>query len=255
MSDLQVDLVAAAIFIGLPVYHLVTCVPYSNGDDSFYEHLAGHSAAFPRGWLKLLFPFMWMVLWPAYGVAQYLFWHSYTLSGSDTVWLVGMIFSLVALMAMFAWYNMFFRRRAVKSAFFISLIPAWGGVLAFLVCACIYPQTYTIVVTALMLAWLTYATVLTGIAAFVIPAHHRKHPDEQREVDEENAARAMDAHEPHQQMWPMGTNVVPANATIAPTATATAAAATFKAGTNVQQRVGNTVVSSSSLLLPGTRGK
>jgi len=106
--DLQVDVVAAFFFIGWPIYQLMVEGAWTSYDESFYEHLTTHSALFPRGAWRALFPVAWTVLWPANGVAAYLFWHAYSV-GDDTTYLVGLIFYMVGFLASCGWTNLFFR--------------------------------------------------------------------------------------------------------------------------------------------------
>jgi tryptophan-rich sensory protein len=264
MSDLQVDVLSAFFFIGLPVYYLMTGPPYTNGDDYFYMQFADHyPSLFPRGWAKIVFPIAWTLLWPANGVGAYLFWHSYEL-GNDVTYLVGIIFYIVALMAMFSWNNMFFKRRALKSAFFTSLIFSWGGTLAYMVCAILYSQTYPAIAAGLLLGWLTYANILMLVAAFVFPAHLRKHEAEAEELEAEEEKRRRRRYEPHHQTW----EEIDANAQQrqGPAAVAATTAATnvqaaisvspaFRAASHgVQQRQSPAVIA-SSLAVPRSSSK
>ncbi len=177
--DLQIDLLAAFVFIGWPVYQLLAVSSaWSAKDEAFYQYLASQSRLFPSGWARVLFPLMWTILWPLNGVGAYLFWHAYAV-GDDTVWLVGIIFYIVFFVVSCAWMRIFFRMQAIRFAFLITFIFIWGGALAYCICAWLYPQYFAAVASTVLVVWLTYALLLTGAAAYITwPFHHKRSYDD-----------------------------------------------------------------------------
>jgi|WetSurMetagenome_2_1015567.scaffolds.fasta_scaffold01048_18 tryptophan-rich sensory protein len=168
MSDLQLDVLAAFIFIGWPIYNLLVEPPHRKKDDTFYTHLTVHSSVFPRH--RIIFPVVWTVLDTLNGIGAYLFWHAYA-PGDDNTFVAGFILYLVYFVFHCGWYNMFFRRRMLKLAFFVTLIPIWGGAVGYFVCTIIYPQIFAAVAAGLLVLWLTYATFMTLVAAFFVEDH------------------------------------------------------------------------------------
>ena len=171
MSDLQIDFLAAFVFIGGVVYHLLVDRPHSKKDEAFYIHLTVHSPLFPR-W-RIVFPIVWTLLWVFNGVGAYLFWHAYA-PGDDTTFLVGLIFYAISFVFQCGWYNMFFRRRMFKITFFMTLIVIEGSAIGYFVCTIIYPQVVAAVAAGLLVVWIGYATLLSAVVAFSSWGDHTK---------------------------------------------------------------------------------
>ena len=169
MADIQIDIGFAILLIGWPVYHLLSGPPYTKRDDAFYTHLSNHSAVFPR-W-RWIFPLMWTLLWSFNGAGAWLFWHAYAAGDNDTTYLVGLILYTISFVFQCGWYNMFFKRRMLKSTFWVTLIVIWGSQVGYFVCTILYPEVVSAVASGLLVAWLTYATLMTGVAAFYVPDH------------------------------------------------------------------------------------
>ena len=233
MSDLQIDVLAALFFIGWPVYQLLVERPYSKKDDIFYRHLAHHSMVFPK--MRFVFPLAWSLLWPANGVGAYLFWHAYS-AGEDTTYLVGLIFYAVSFIAQCGWYNMFFRRRMLKTSFFVTFVIIWGGAVGYFVCSILYPQIVAAICSGLLVLWLTYATLMTGAAAFIVPDHeaHGRHESLIEDEDDERNpfdVRQRESHHYHSNEAQINASAV---------------------GTSAVQRVGSSSGKSFSASGPGT---
>jgi tryptophan-rich sensory protein len=192
MADIQIDVGFAILFIAWPVYHLLTSVPYTKKDDHFYTHLTKHSAIFPR-W-RWIFPLVWTLLWSFNGAGAFLFWHAYSAADNDTTYLVGLIFYTISFVFQCGWYNMFFKRRALKSSFWVTFIVIWGSAVGYFVCTILYPEIVSAVAAGLMVAWLTYATVMCYVAAYWVPDHHSHKVDEERLMDGESPAHRGDSY-------------------------------------------------------------
>jgi tryptophan-rich sensory protein len=170
MSGTQLEWVAALVFIGLPVYHLMTTQALSARDDVFYRHLEAHSALFPRsGWI---FGLAWTILFPAMGVAGFYFWRDADVATNG--YTIGLVFYVVALMCAYGWMNMFFLRRMVLLSFFLTVfgVLACGGV--FLGYSIFYGLIVSSILAGLWVAFTLYATVLSGVAAFSVPTYKEK---------------------------------------------------------------------------------
>jgi len=181
MSDLQVDILAALLFIALPVYHFLAERPYGKKDENFYIHLTVHSGLFPRH--RWVLSGVSSLLWIANGVGAYLFWHAYV-PGEDTTFLVGLIFYIVAVMGHCAWYKIFYVCKRYKLSFIMTVIFIWGGIVAYFVCAIIYPQITAAILAGILLLWQSYIVVLVGVMAFGgIPDHSKPPPVDETTVD------------------------------------------------------------------------
>jgi len=171
MSDIQVDVLAALFFIGWPVYHVVAgAVSHSQKDEAFYQHLTLNSSLFPR--LRWIFPLTWGLLMCFNGVGAFLFWHAYASGDNDTTFLVALILYTISFLFQCGWSNMFFRRKMLRLTFFITVIVILGAQIGYFVCTILYPEVVSAVASGLVVLWLAFASIMTGIVAFCMPEHH-----------------------------------------------------------------------------------
>ena len=175
MTDLFSDWVALPVYIGLPIYYLLTDVPFSAEDELFYGHITRHSKIFPPGRWRLVFPIAWSVFYVLLGVAGYFFWHDADPASSKRS--LGLAFHWIGLLLSFGWMDVFFRRRMPIPAFLMTL-----GILVcaigIFVCAIILEVGVTWGCYIPYLAWLIYATIMGLVAAFVVPVYPKDKSDE-----------------------------------------------------------------------------
>ena len=172
MSDVQIDMLAWAAFLLPNIAYLITRRPLSRKENAYYEHFASQSAWFPRGRWRVIYPLVWWPLIILQGVSLYFFWHDTdTSTAVNTSYYVGgIVFHWIQLLCSFAWLDSFFNQRMPRWVSFINILVIDLCVIGHLVCAAVLHDVMSIVVFSLLATWLVYATFLTILTTFVIPA-------------------------------------------------------------------------------------
>lgn len=171
MADPYTVWLGLGVFIGFPMYYLLTDLPYSKRDDKYYGHLASNSRVFPQGRWRLVFPIAWTILYVLISVAGYYFWLNADVFSS---WRdAGLALHLFGLWFNFAWMNVFFRRRMPVTAFFLTLAID-GCAIFFVVASGVLAQPISYGLYIPYLVWLLYATIMGAVAAFVVPPYVSK---------------------------------------------------------------------------------
>jgi tryptophan-rich sensory protein len=198
MSTAQPDWVAALVFIGLPVYHLITS--RSGRDDAFYRHLEAHSMIFPRSdsVFRGVFKLAWTLLFPAMGVAGFLFWRDADSTASG--YTIGLVFYMIAVFSAYGWMRMFFVRRMVFTSFFMTFFGVLGCAAVFLGYSIFFSLVVPSILSGIWCGFTLYATLLTCIAAFSVPTYKEKTADElQPEATAQQQVFDVRAHAQQQQ--------------------------------------------------------
>ena len=184
--QLQQELLAAAVYVGLPLYYLFTYQAWSASDQRYYDYLVSQNRAYPRGAWQNVFWIAWTVLYPCVGAASYLFWRDHSASNSVDAYVAGNVLHWLGLLFNFGWARVFFTMRRPVVAFIYCLLSLAGGV-GFFACSIIVGAVASAILTGFYVAWLVFATYLTGVAAFAVaPMPRQGNSDDDYQLNEED---------------------------------------------------------------------
>lgn len=189
---LETEWLGLAAFFAPPILYLLGGKSWGARREAYYQYLSVRSSVFfLQGQAKrIVFPLVWtiffMVTIPTSG---FLYWFTVDPAVSGVFnYNLGLGFYWVGLLLLFAWSRVFFDMYQAVMGFFVTLaiIAAQAGFLAMCIIVGMVPG---IVLTALLLAWLVFALVWTGAAAFAIPAYTepKRMVNTMREGEEESS--------------------------------------------------------------------
>lgn len=171
---IQPDLVALPVYVGFPVYYLLTNRKWSQEDETMYAELRARSYVFPAFKLRWIFWAVWVCLYPACGVGGYLLWHEADEMPSDHFYMgiLGCYWTFI--MLSFAWMS-FYQDHEMQRYNWRGGILAGSAVAMFLlavavmVMSIIAEQLVPAIIFGVASVWLAYAGVMSIRIAMLLP--------------------------------------------------------------------------------------
>ena len=171
---LQPNLVALPVYVGFPVYYILTNRKWSTEDETMYAELRARSMLFPAFWMRWIFWVVWVVLYPAFGVGGYLLWNEAGDMPDDHYYMAILGCYWAFIMLSFAWMSFYqdhdMKRYNVRG----GIIAGSAGAMFFLavalmVLSIIVEQVAPAIIFGVGSVWLLYAFIMSIRIATLIP--------------------------------------------------------------------------------------
>lgn len=122
MTDLPIDWLGIGVFVGIPVYNLLTdgMRGLTVREEAFFQHIVSHAPWVIHGRFRWIFSFIWTIALIFGGVAAYLFWHD--ADTSTALYSVALAFHWVAFAMIVAWMRVFFTNRLMGLGLLMSVV-------------------------------------------------------------------------------------------------------------------------------------
>lgn len=163
---IQPDLAALPVYVGFPVYYILTNRKWSTDDETMYAELRARSMLFPAFWMRWIFWVVWVLLYPAFGVGGYLLWHEAGDMPDDHYYMaiLGCYWALI--MLSFAWMSFYqdhdMRRSNMRGGIIAgSAIVMFLLAVALMVLSIIIEQVAPAIIFGVGAVWLGYASIMS----------------------------------------------------------------------------------------------
>lgn len=171
---IQPDLAALPVYVGFPVYYILTNRKWSADDETMYAELRARSMLFPAFSMRWIFWAVWVVLYPAFGVGGYLLWHEAGDMPDDHYYMAILGCYWAFIMLSFAWMSFYqdhdMKRYNVRGGIIASsAIIMFLLAVALMVLSIIVEQVAPAIIFGVGVVWLAYAAIMSIRIATLIP--------------------------------------------------------------------------------------
>lgn len=170
----QPDWAALPVYVGFPVYYVITHRKWGMEDSVMYAELRARSALFLPWFLRWIFWVFWSVMYPASGVGGYLLWHEADEFPTEHYYHAMLACYWFFIFLSFMWMSFYqdhdMRRVSLRGGMVagISLTMTLLSCTVF-VLSIIVEQLWPAIIFGVMTVWLVYASVMSVRLAMLLP--------------------------------------------------------------------------------------
>lgn len=171
---IQPNLAALPVYVGFPVYYILTNRKWSQEDETMYAELRARSALFPAFNMRWIFWVVWVCLYPAMGVGGYLLWNEADEIADEHYYMAILGCYWAFIMLSFAWMAFYqdheMRRYGLRGGIIAgSAVAMFGLAVAIMVLSVILEQVAPAIIFGVAAVWLLYASIMSIRIAMLIP--------------------------------------------------------------------------------------